>query len=141
MVHERKVNSVHQKNSILPVMDDFYSDREECMALSVLHQWQDFPICGCTLVPEHVERRPLFNAAKPGLEQVIKKNDFVCSVNTKYMNGRRGGGRGGEIKSFCCYKRFHLRMNSIDLNAEFNQGGRELTFSNISRVFTAALAI
>ncbi|XP_067216226.1 otoferlin-like isoform X2 [Linepithema humile] len=44
-------------------------DREEYMALNVLHRWQDFPICGCTLVPEHVERRPLFNAKRPGLEQ------------------------------------------------------------------------
>ncbi|XP_078046839.1 otoferlin [Augochlora pura] len=44
-------------------------NREECLALNVLHHWHDFPICGCTLVPEHVERRPLFNAAKPGLEQ------------------------------------------------------------------------
>ncbi|KAG7207640.1 hypothetical protein KM043_009260 [Ampulex compressa] len=48
---------------------DDEADREERMALNVLHQWQDFPICGCALVPEHVERRPLFNIRKPGLEQ------------------------------------------------------------------------
>lgn len=46
------------------------TDRKERMALNVLHRWQDFPICGCALVPEHVERRPLFNAKRPGLEQV-----------------------------------------------------------------------
>ncbi|XP_044010396.1 otoferlin [Aphidius gifuensis] len=45
------------------------TDKEECMALNVLHQWQNFPICGVSLVPEHVERRSLLNPKKPGLEQ------------------------------------------------------------------------
>ncbi|KAL6424890.1 hypothetical protein ACFW04_010045 [Cataglyphis niger] len=44
-------------------------DKKECMALNVLHSWQDFPICGSALVVEHVERRPLFNVKRPGLEQ------------------------------------------------------------------------
>ncbi|XP_034943562.1 otoferlin [Chelonus insularis] len=43
--------------------------RQECMALHILHHWQQFPICGVALVPEHLERRSLFNAKKPGLEQ------------------------------------------------------------------------
>lgn len=60
----------------LSVIDDSYSGREERMALRVLHQWQDFPICGCALVPEHLERRALFNTAKYGLEQV-SKHDFA----------------------------------------------------------------
>ncbi|XP_015525108.1 otoferlin [Neodiprion lecontei] len=44
-------------------------DSKECMALNVLHHWHEFPICGTTLVPEHVEQRPLFNSSMPGLEQ------------------------------------------------------------------------
>ncbi|XP_015125981.1 otoferlin [Diachasma alloeum] len=51
----------------LEILDE--SGRNECMALNVLHQWQDFPVCGLALVPEHVERRSLFNARRPGLEQ------------------------------------------------------------------------
>ncbi|XP_057330739.1 otoferlin-like [Microplitis mediator] len=45
------------------------SELRERMALNVLHHWEHFPICGLALVPEHVERRPLFNTERPGLEQ------------------------------------------------------------------------
>ncbi|XP_068990051.1 otoferlin isoform X8 [Neodiprion pinetum] len=42
---------------------------EEHLALAVLHQWSLFHRLGTTLVPEHVETRPLYNPDKPGIEQ------------------------------------------------------------------------
>lgn len=54
-----------------------FLDHEECLALNVLHQWQLYPICGAQLVPEHIERRSLFNIKKSGLEQV----SFICLYN------------------------------------------------------------
>ncbi|XP_076646228.1 otoferlin isoform X2 [Halictus rubicundus] len=42
---------------------------EEHLALAVLHQWYAFPRIGCSIVPEHVETRPLYNPEKPGIEQ------------------------------------------------------------------------
>ncbi|XP_043482896.1 otoferlin-like isoform X2 [Leptopilina heterotoma] len=42
---------------------------EEHLALAVLHQWNAFPRIGCSLVPEHIECRSLYNPEKPGIEQ------------------------------------------------------------------------
>ncbi|XP_066536247.1 otoferlin [Hoplias malabaricus] len=42
---------------------------DEHLALAVLNHWEDFPRVGCSLVPEHVETRPLLNPDKPGIEQ------------------------------------------------------------------------
>ncbi|XP_005354674.1 fer-1-like protein 6 [Microtus ochrogaster] len=41
----------------------------EHLALKVLHSWEDIPVVGCKLVPEHIETRPLYHKDKPGLEQ------------------------------------------------------------------------
>ncbi|XP_074068175.1 fer-1-like protein 4 [Macrotis lagotis] len=44
-------------------------DFEEEQALSVLLRWREMPQHGCSLVPEHVETRPLYHPSSPGLLQ------------------------------------------------------------------------
>ncbi|XP_055370842.1 otoferlin-like [Condylostylus longicornis] len=44
-------------------------NRDEHLALAVLHRWQEIPKFGCKIVPEHIESRPLYNPDKPGIEQ------------------------------------------------------------------------
>ncbi|KAG4068663.1 hypothetical protein HA402_002354 [Bradysia odoriphaga] len=44
-------------------------NRDEHLALAVLHRWEEIPRIGCKIVPEHIETRPLYNPDKPGIEQ------------------------------------------------------------------------
>lgn len=47
------------------------SERKENLCLSILRKWHTLPICGYHLVTEHVETRALYDAGKPGVEQVF----------------------------------------------------------------------
>ncbi len=54
---------------------------DEHLALAVLNRWEDMPRIGCKIVPEHVEKRPLLNPDKPGMEQVrnnVLNGTTVC---------------------------------------------------------------
>lgn len=44
-------------------------NRDEHLALGVLHRWSEIPRVGCKIVPEHIESRSLFNPDKMGIEQ------------------------------------------------------------------------
>uniref|UniRef100_A0A1I8P4F1 C2 domain-containing protein n=1 Tax=Stomoxys calcitrans TaxID=35570 RepID=A0A1I8P4F1_STOCA len=44
-------------------------NRDEHLALAVLHRWSEIPNVGCKIVPEHIESRPIYNPDKPGIEQ------------------------------------------------------------------------
>lgn len=44
-------------------------NRDEHLALAVLHRWSEIPNVGCKIVPEHIESRSLYNPDKMGIEQ------------------------------------------------------------------------
>ncbi|XP_068094099.1 fer-1-like protein 6 isoform X2 [Hyperolius riggenbachi] len=49
--------------------DDEQVESYEHLALRVLRSWNEIPGVGCNLVPEHIERRPLYHRDRPGIEQ------------------------------------------------------------------------
>lgn len=51
----------------------------ENLALHALRNWQDVPLVGYHLVPEHVETRTLYLPDKPGMEQV---DDRISDADT-----------------------------------------------------------
>uniref|UniRef100_A0ABM0MBF2 Otoferlin n=1 Tax=Saccoglossus kowalevskii TaxID=10224 RepID=A0ABM0MBF2_SACKO len=79
---EFKVDGPHYTHSKVRVADQSYTGRtdvedenghkkptDEHLALEALKHFDEIPKVGSKLVPEHVETRPLYNPAKPGIEQ------------------------------------------------------------------------
>ncbi|CAH1125161.1 unnamed protein product [Ceutorhynchus assimilis] len=68
---------VYQENSISINFKEFFPKslnpdpdiNKEVLALKALRHWQEMPLVGFQIVPEHVETRSLFTPDKPGLEQ------------------------------------------------------------------------
>lgn len=57
---------------------------DEQLALLVLRRWQEVPRVGTPLVPDHVERRPLYNPNKPGTTPLISG---ICNINNPTFQG------------------------------------------------------
>ncbi|KAG5868133.1 hypothetical protein JTB14_031441 [Gonioctena quinquepunctata] len=60
---------------------DLNYDRE-ILALTALRRWNEMPVVGFTLVPEHVETRSLFDPSKPGIEQAAHMR-HLSPINIK----------------------------------------------------------
>ncbi|KAK5642454.1 hypothetical protein RI129_008621 [Pyrocoelia pectoralis] len=66
--------------------EDGISSNRETLALSVLRRWEEFPLVGFPLVPEHVETRSLYHNEKPGIEQgkLLMWLDIFPFMDTEY---------------------------------------------------------
>lgn len=78
-------NSVKIGSKVFNIDDESAKTDKQSLALYVLNHWQEMPVVGYHLVPEHVETRTLYNPDRPNLHQVIFcKIKFMKSF-TKYI--------------------------------------------------------
>lgn len=83
----------YMKNSVKIGSKVFYIDGEnaetdkQSLALYVLNHWQEMPVVGYHLVPEHVETRTLYNPDRPNLHHVtLWKLKFMTSFTKMIEN-------------------------------------------------------
>ncbi|CAK1554644.1 unnamed protein product [Leptosia nina] len=104
-------------------------EKKENLCLSILHKWHMIPVCGYSLVPEHVETRTLYRHETPGVEQgklhmwidifpIQSDTNIPTPVDIKPL----------DIEDY----ELRLRINSIrDIN--LNRGSIELNLNSMPR--------
>lgn len=88
-------NSVIIGSKIFKMNNKITQTDRQSSALYVLNHWQDMPVIGYHLVPEHVETRTLYNPDIPNLHQVLSYTQtriilipIICSFLMKYNEKR-----------------------------------------------------
>lgn len=78
----------------------------EHLSLKILHRWAEIPAIGCSLIPEHIETRTLFNKARPGMDQVclslvsgenalfLLESSFVAAMTAIQLHAQMSNYRG-----------------------------------------------